>query len=107
MKRVKTICGIIVAPLLSWIFPVFFLYAQNVKEMQIIEIIQPTSIFIVCMIASLLLGRILFREWNIASVFSFICGLFLGNFSLILKAIQRVFPIVRYWHLITWSRSIC
>lgn len=100
MKKNRLFFSIVGAPILVWIFPVFFLYTKNVKEMQIIEIFKPCLIFVSCCFVLLLVGRLLFKSWEAAGIFGFVNGIFLGNFSLILNAIQRALPIVRYWHLL-------
>lgn len=100
MNKVKLLFTTIGAPLLIWVFPVFFLYAKNVKEMQLSEIMKPCFVFIICCVILLLLGRLFFKSWEVAGLFSLVNGLFLVNFSLILSTTQKVVPFVRYWHLL-------
>ena len=87
--------------LLVWVYPVFFLYAQNVKEVKFTEIFEASGILIICSIFIIVIGRLFFRSWEAAAIFSSLQGILLGNFMLFLNPIQKAFPQVRYWHLIT------
>jgi hypothetical protein len=102
MKRFKNIVITFLSPILVWIFPIFFLYAQNVKEVAFIETMKSGGIFIALSLFFVFLGRVLFKNWEISGVYSAVNGVFLGNFSLILKAIQVIIPKIRYWHLLTF-----
>lgn len=99
MKKIVEIGKCSVAPILTWLFPVLFLYFQNVKETAFREVLQPCGIFLLSGIAAFLLGLVIFKSLSGASVFSLLMGIFLGNFALCLKAIQTILPSVRYWHL--------
>lgn len=99
MKKVKTLLFALLAPILTWLFPVAFLYARNVKEVSITETFQPAGILLLCAAASFLIGCLLFRGIKAGAFFSAINGVVLGNFSLALRVVQRVIPSVRYWHL--------
>ena len=86
--------------LCSWVFFIVFLYAANVKEVSIAETVSSFIIFIICAFLSVALGYILYRKVCAASVFSIILAVLFTNFSIILTLIQKVFPQVRYWHLL-------
>lgn len=99
MNKIAKIGKYSVAPLLAWIFPVLFLYFQNVKETAFREAFIPCGILLGCGIVAFLLGLVIFRSLSSASVFSLLLGILLGNFALVLKVIQMLIPSVRYWHL--------
>lgn len=102
MKKYASVFCAFIAPVLIWTFPVFFLYTNNVKEMQFWEIIKPGSIFVLCSIVLLLIGKIIFKTWETAGFFSLLNGIVLGNFMPLLRMTQKVFPVVRYWHLLSF-----
>lgn len=98
MKKIKLLqCTF----LLVWIYPVFFLYAQNVKEVNFSETLKATGILLLCSILILLMGRVFLNSWESAAVFSSLQGILLGNFTFLLDPVQEMLPMVRYWHLIT------
>ena len=100
MKKVSKAFSVGLAPVLAWLFPVFFMYTRNVKEVAVKEVMQPAAIFLVCGAAALLIGAALFRDWKSGAFFSVISGLLLANFALILDLVQKGIPHLRYWHLI-------
>lgn len=100
MNRMKKRMAVLLAPVLAWLYPVVFLYAQNAREIAIAETVTPAGIFLLCAAVIVLLGRLLYKDWKMASLFSAITGVFLVNFDLILAFIQKLMPILRYWHVI-------
>lgn len=99
MKKIMKIGKCSVAPLLAWLFPVLFLYFQNVKETAFREVFAPCGILLACGIVVFLLGLAIFRSLASASVFSLLLGILLGNFGLLLQWIHTWCLNVRYWHL--------
>lgn len=93
-----SICTI--TALCSWIFFIVFLYSANVKEVSIAETVSSFAIFIACAFLTVVLGFVLYRGICAASSFSIILAVFFTNFSIILTLIQKLFPQVRYWHLL-------
>ena len=100
MKKVLKALPVLIAPILAWEFSTVFLYTRNVKEVAVAEALQPAGIFLICAAAALLIGALLFRDWNTAAFFSVGSGLVLTNFDLILGLAQRAIPQMRYWHLL-------
>lgn len=100
MKRIESILGIMLAPVLAWLFPVVFLYTRNAKEVSVSEVFNPAGAFLLVAVIFVLAGKLLFNEWETASFFSAILGVFLANFELGLDYVQKYAPEVRYWHLL-------
>lgn len=100
MNKLKPFLKSFMASILVWIFPVIFLYAQNVKEVQFVEIFAPGIVLICCSIVFFVLGKILLKSWTVSGVFSSLLGILLGNFTAMLKGLQIYLPNVRYWHLL-------
>ena len=84
-----------------WLYPVLFLYAQNVKETSLKDCLYSLSLMVICSLLSLGIGKICFikTDFKIAVVFSAFLGIIGGNYKLVLDGIQKVIPQVRYWHL--------
>lgn len=100
MKKIKQKFINMAAPVLVWIFPVFFLYTENIKEMQILEIMMPVCVFVICCFVFILVGKIIYKNWEIGGIFSLLNGILLGNFTLLLLLIHKIFPIVKQWQLL-------
>ena len=100
MKKLMSVLPVVIAPLLAWLFPVMFMYARNAKEVAAAEMLLPAGIFIVCAAAALLIGALIFRDWNTAAFFSVGSGLVLTNYDLLLYLAQKVIPQMSYWQLL-------
>ena len=99
-NSIKKYSTCIFAILFSWNFFIIFLYSVNVKEVNIAETLSSFAVFTGCALLSFLLGYVLYRHICAASVFSVILAVSFTNFSIILTLIQKIFPQVRYWHLL-------
>lgn len=99
-KEKKEIVLAIIASVLPWIFPTFFLWAQNVKEAGIKEIIIPEIIFIICALVMLAVGMVIWRNIKTAAVFSVVGGLFFVNFGMICEFVHEKIPAIRYRYLL-------
>lgn len=100
MKKIMEYISATVAPVLTWLFPVIFMYARNVKEVGILEAVSPAGVFLLCAAVCCLIGLVLFRNWKQGAFFSAISGLFLTNFTFFLDFLQNLMPTIRYWHLL-------
>lgn len=107
VKKLKFILLEFITMYISWLFPVIFLYTQNAKEVKFIETLEPVVIFLLCSSMGFVVGFVIFRELKTATIYSMLNGLFLANLGLILSGIQRVFPSIRYWHLIYILIILC
>lgn len=102
MKKIKikeVLIGI-VTTIFSWIYFIVFLYSANVKEVNIAETGSSFAVFIGCAFLSFAIGCVLYKNICSASVFGIILAVLLTNFSLILSVVQKIFPQIRYWHLL-------
>lgn len=107
MKKISKVLWVLLGPALAWLFPVVFLYSQNAKEVAVVEILEPAAIFMLGMVISFLLGKLIFRELNCAAFFSSVSGLLLTNFDMILKVVQKLSLEMRYWHVLYLMIVLC
>lgn len=111
MKKIANILSVGIAPVLTWLFPVVFLYCQNVKEVAIAEVFQPAKTLVICGFVATLIGCLVYRNWKVAFLFSAISGMLLTNFQMVLELVQSVLPALRYWHVLYFfvlvSLGIC
>ena len=107
MKKIGKVLWALLGPALAWLFPVVFLYAQNAKEVAFIETLEPAAIFVLGMVISFVLGKLIFKELNCAAFFSSVSGVILTNFDMILKVAQKVSLEIRYWHVLYLMIVLC
>lgn len=90
----------ILSVLLLCIFPIVFLYANNIEDVLFHEIVLPLTLYIFIGLLSLILFTILLhsiRKACIAStLFLFVCF----NYALIEKGIFFLIPGAKYWHVL-------
>lgn len=91
----------ILSVVLTSIFPIVFIYCENADEANFVEIVIPIilSSFLGLAIYSILQKALAsgYRSGIITILIMFI----VTNFSLIEKVIQFIFPVLKYWHILT------
>lgn len=102
-KVVKTI----IPSILLGVYPVMFLYFNNVSEMSISEIIEPTILFVLSSIAVFLICCCLTRTLEWGGVLSFFLCLLGTNYLYIEEGITVIIKQAKFWHVFPVILFIC
>lgn len=93
-----------IAPILSIVaicaFPPMFLYFQNADEASFSEILIPMLSFILVGMIHFIVFLFITKSATKSSVISSLFMLFYLNYVLIERVVQKVFPNLRYWHIV-------
>lgn len=82
------------------IFPVIFLYAQNVKEAYFKDAIMPIVLYLIIGIVCALLFYLFSRNISVSFFASSIFLICFANFALIERLVKVFFTSARYWHIV-------
>lgn len=82
------------------VFPPLFLYFQNANEANFADVIFPILLFVGTGIIIFSIFLIIYKNNYKAAVISSIFNFIFLNYSLIESIITRIFPMLRYWHIV-------
>lgn len=98
MSRKNIIC--VINTLLVAMFPVLFMYFQNVEEILLNEIVVPLLLFAGLGISLFFVVLLMTKTSEKAELVAVLFLLCLLNYSALENAIFKLFPSLRYWHVL-------
>lgn len=86
--------------IITGVFPIIFLYAQNIQEAYFKDMIEPIGVFILIGIVAAFLFYLFTRGFEVSFFSASIFIICFANYSSIEKLIRSVLPDLRYWHIV-------
>lgn len=82
------------------IYPVIYMYCQNVEEVGFSDIGLLLTEYILISIAILTGITLVTKSVNISTLISAVCVVYIYNFAIFQKGINIIFPSLKYWHIV-------
>lgn len=89
-----------ITPILTAIYPLLFLYFQNIGELNLNNVL-PTLIYIILITSVIfIIVKLLVKSNSLSSLFTSVMVIVFFNYSYIEKAVQLLNYRIRYWHIV-------
>lgn len=99
-KNISEYFKILLPSCLMCIYPVIFLFCNNIEEINGTDIFYPTILFIGFGLLITVCCSIIYRDIQKSGVISFFLCIFCINYTFLEKVIIKIFPMAKWWHIV-------
>ena len=95
-KRIFMDCLLVIS---MAVYPVLFMYFQNIEEVNFSEVSNILILFILVALVIYGVTFLVFRKCGFSAVIASIFIVLLLNYMIVQKGVQFIFPSLKYWHI--------